>query len=66
MRSFVRIDPSTRPWIWILLMAFATVWYAWPQLVYSLFPAYELARVLFPGWTEGLQPWVEGFRQGIR
>lgn len=35
-----------------LLMA----WYAYPQILFSLYPLYELARLLLPGWLPDLSP----------
>jgi hypothetical protein len=46
-------------------MVIASAWYAWPQFLYSLIPAYDLLRFLFPAWTEGFQPWVEALRAGM-
>jgi len=36
--------------IWGLLGASAllTAWYAYPQILFSLYPLYELARLIFP------------------
>jgi hypothetical protein len=31
-----------------LLMVAATLWYAWPQLVFSLYPLYEIWRSVSP------------------
>jgi len=44
-------------------MALAMAWYAWPQVIYSLLPVYDLARFLFPSWLAGLQPWVDSARR---
>jgi hypothetical protein len=45
-------DRSTlsRREVWGLLGASAvlTVWYAYPQILFSLYPLYELARLIFP------------------
>ena len=54
-----------RRWIWIVLMVIATAWYAWPQLLYSLIPAYDILHFLFPDLTAGLQPWVEAIRSRV-
>jgi hypothetical protein len=46
-------------------MVVATAWYAWPQLLYSLVPAYDVLHFFFPGLTAGLQPWVEAIRARV-
>ena len=46
-------------------MVIATAWYAWPQLLYSLIPAYDILHFLFPDLTAGLQPWVEAIRSRV-
>lgn len=34
--------------------ALLTAWYAYPQLLYSLYPLYEVIRLLVPGWLPDL------------
>ena len=47
-------------------MVLATAWYAWPQVLYSLLPVYDLVLFLFPELGESLRPWVEGLRSMTR
>jgi hypothetical protein len=56
------MNRAPRHWIWLILMVAATAWYAWPQLLYSLIPVYEIMRFFFPDLAGGLQPWVETIR----
>ncbi len=58
------MDRPSRDWVWVLVMGLATAWYAWPQLLYSLFPVYDFMRFFLPEWAQALQPWVEAFRSG--
>jgi hypothetical protein len=41
---------------WGLLAGAAvlTAWYAYPQILFALYPPYELLRLLFPGWLPDL------------
>jgi hypothetical protein len=40
-------DPNRREAVVVLLfMVVATLWYAWPQLLYSLYPLVEIWRSL--------------------
>ena len=32
------------------------VWYAIPQVLFSLYPLYELIRLLLPGWLPDVSP----------
>ena len=43
---------------WGLLAASALLmaWYAYPQLLFALYPPYELVRMLIPGWLPDLAP----------
>jgi hypothetical protein len=43
-------------------MVAATLWYAWPQALYSLVPLYDLLRYFFPQWTQPLGPWIDSLR----
>jgi len=45
--------------LWVVAMAAATLWYAWPQFFYSLFFGYDLLRTFLPQWAERLQPLVD-------
>jgi hypothetical protein len=36
-------------WVVLICMVLVTLWYASSQLLYSLYFAYQLARLLFPG-----------------
>jgi len=57
---------APRHWGWIVVMVLATAWYAWPQVLYSLLPVYDLVLFLFPELGESLRPWVEGLRSMTR
>jgi len=43
-------------WGLLAVCALLTAWYAYPQLLFSLYPLYELARLLFPGWLPDFSP----------
>ena len=38
-------------YILVLGMLAMTIWYAWPQIVYSLFIVYDIARTFFPDFV---------------
>ena len=44
--------------IWGLLAASALLmaWYAYPQFIFSLYPLYELVRLVFPGLLPDVAP----------
>jgi len=44
--------------VWGLLAAGALLmaWYAYPQFIFSLYPLYELVRLLFPGLVPDVAP----------
>jgi hypothetical protein len=44
--------------VWGLLAASALlmVWYAYPQFIFSLYPLYELVRLLLPGLLPDVAP----------
>jgi len=49
------------------LMLLATLWYAWPQLFYSLFIVYDALATYFPAGLEWVQPLlhiIENLRAG--
>jgi hypothetical protein len=46
-------------------MVGAMLWYAWPQILYSLIPLYDLFQFAFPAWAESLRPWIESMRAGM-
>jgi len=55
------------PWLWLSLMLLATLWYAWPQLFYSLFIVYDALETYFPAGLEWVQPLlhiIENLRAG--
>jgi hypothetical protein len=48
-------------------MFLATLWYAWPQLFYSLFIVYDLMSTYFPAllaWFQPLLHLIETLRAG--
>ncbi len=58
----MKVRESRSGWVWVFLMLAATAWYAWPQLVYSLLPVYDILGWLFPGLAHGIQPWIDSMR----
>lgn len=43
-------------WGFLAVGVMLTGWYAYPQILFSLYPAYELARLLFPSYLPDLAP----------
>lgn len=48
MSSRIRTISRVEAAFLLVSMLAMTVWYAWPQIVYSLFIVYDIARTLFP------------------
>jgi len=48
-------------WLWIIFMIAMTLWYAWPQIFYSMFILYDVIRTFFPH----LLPYLDLFAQSI-
>ena len=48
MSSKSQSRASVEAWVLLGAMTLATVWYAWNQLLYSLYFVYQVARSLFP------------------
>jgi hypothetical protein len=44
--------------IWLVILAATTLWYAWPQFLYSLSPVGEALRVIAPEWVAAWEPWI--------
>jgi len=38
----------------ILAMSGMTIWYAWPQIGYSMFIVYDLGRIYFPSFIDSM------------
>ena len=56
MSSVENVPNGGRLWPWAVLMAVASLWYAWPQFFYSLYIGYDLMRTFLPAWASRLQP----------
>lgn len=54
------------PGLWLGLMLLATLWYAWPQLFYSLFIVYDALVAYYPEeqWVQALLQIAENLRVG--
>jgi len=48
-------------WLWVVAMIAMTMWYAWPQIFYSMFILFDVIRTFFPH----LLPYLDPFAQAI-
>jgi hypothetical protein len=55
------------PGLWLGAMILTTLWYAWPQIFYSLFIVYDAIATYSPAGLEWMQPvlqMIEHLRSG--